>query len=203
MSRILAFALALILSAFTFAAPPTNVVLVFGDSLSAGYGIAENQSWPSLLARRLSKDGAPYTVVNASISGETSAGGRARLEAALKQFHPQLVILELGANDALRGQPMEQLQNNLTAMVRAARAHGAKVLLVGMSLPPNYGSDYVNRFQHAYSDVAQKEKVPLVPFLLEPIKTDQTAFQPDGLHPVAAAQPKLLDHVWKTLKPLL
>ncbi|HEX5392581.1 MAG TPA: arylesterase [Rhodocyclaceae bacterium] len=203
MSKTLTFALALILSVFAFAAPLPNVVLVFGDSLSAGYGIAENQSWPTLLAQRLAKGGTPYTVINASVSGETSTGGRARFDAALKQFHPRLVILELGANDALRGQPMEQLQSNLTAMIRAARTHGAKVLLVGMSLPPNYGSDYINRFQHAYADVAQQEKVPLVPFLLEPIKADQSAFQPDGLHPVAAAQPKLLEHVWKTLRPLL
>lgn len=194
--------LALIVSVFAHAAP-TNVVLIFGDSLSAGYGIASDQSWPSLLAKRLANDGTPYKVINASISGETSTGGRARFDAALNQFHPRLVILELGANDALRGQSMEQLQGNLTAMVRSARAKGAKVLLVGMSLPPNYGPDYINRFEHAYSDVAQKEKVPLVPFLLDPIKTDRDAFQSDGLHPVAAAQPKLLDHVWKALKPLL
>lgn len=203
MSKILAFALALIVSVFAHAASGTGVVLIFGDSLSAGYGIPGDQSWPSLLAKRLASDGNRYKVVNASISGETSTGGRVRFESALNQFHPQLVIIELGANDALRGQPMDQLQGNLTAMVKTARAKGAKVLLVGMSLPPNYGPDYINRFEHAYSDVAQKEKVPLVPFLLEPIKMDRSAFQSDGLHPVAAAQPKLLDHVWKALKPLL
>lgn len=178
-------------------------LLVFGDSLSAGYGIPREQSWPTLLAQRLDKEGRRYTVVNASISGETSAGGRARLGAALQQHRPALVILELGANDGLRGLSLDSLRDNLAAMVRMSRAAGAKVLLVGIRLPPNYGPDYVSRFERTFPEVAKKEKAALLPFLLEPIARDGSAFQQDGLHPVAQAQPKLLDHVWQTLKPLL
>jgi len=178
-------------------------LLVFGDSLSAGYGIPREQSWPALLAERLTKEGKPYTVVNASISGETTAGGRARLEAALKQHHPSLVIIELGANDGLRGLPLDQMRDNLTAMTRQSQSMGAKVLLVGMRLPPNYGLDYVSRFERTFPEVAKKEKTALLPFLLEPIAQESSAFQQDGLHPVAAAQTKLLNHLWKALSPLL
>lgn len=205
MSKIPAYLIALIMLCATAhaAEPARNTILVFGDSLSAGYGIAREQSWPDLLARRLADSRIPYTVANASISGETSAGGRARLDAALAQYQPRLVILELGANDGLRGLPVEQLRDNLSAMAKTARTHGARVLLVGMRLPPNYGPDYVSRFAQVYGDVAKKEKASLLPFLLEPIATDRNAFQQDGLHPVAEVQPKLLDHVWKSLKPLL
>jgi len=178
-------------------------LLVFGDSLSAGYGIPREQSWPALLAERLTKEGKPYTVVNASISGETTAGGRARLKAALKQHHPSLVIIELGANDGLRGLPLDQMRDNLTAMTRLSQSMGAKVLLVGMRLPPNYGLDYVSRFERTFPEVAKKEKIALLPFLLEPISQESSAFQQDGLHPVAAAQGRILNHVWTVLKPLL
>jgi acyl-CoA thioesterase-1 len=180
-----------------------RTVLVFGDSLSAGYGIALADSWPSLLGKRLDQSGSPYQVVNASISGETSAGGRARLQAALADFRPKVLVLALGANDGLRGLPPQQLRDNLRSMVKLARQQGVRTLLVGMKLPPNYGPAYNEAFNAAFVTVAKEEKVPLLPFLLEPIATDASAFQSDRLHPVAAAQPKLLDHVWSALKPLL
>lgn len=178
-------------------------LLVFGDSLSAGYGIAREQSWPALLEERLRTEKFPYTVINASISGETTAGGRTRLPAALKQHRPKLVILALGANDGLRGLPLAQTRDNLFAMVRAAKAAGARVLVAGMQLPPNYGPDYAREFNALFATVARQEKAALLPFLLEPIGLDDTAFQPDRLHPTAAAQPQILDHVWQTLQPLL
>jgi acyl-CoA thioesterase-1 len=178
-------------------------LLVFGDSLSAGYGIAREQSWPALLEERLRTEKFPYTVINASISGETTAGGRTRLPAALKQHRPKLVILALGANDGLRGLPLAQTRDNLFAMVRAAKAAGARVLVAGMQLPPNYGPDYAREFNALFATVARQEKAALLPFLLEPIGLDDTAFQPDRLHPTAAAQPRILDHVWQTLQPLL
>ena len=178
-------------------------ILVFGDSLSAGFGIAVSQSWPALLGQRLQAGGSAATVTNASISGETTAGGRARLDAALAQFKPAVVILALGANDGLRGLPVAAMKENLAAMVALAKKRQARVLLVGMRLPPNYGPQYTQEFDAAFRDLARREKIALLPFLLEPIALDQKAFQPDGLHPTAAAQPKILDHVWTALKPLL
>ncbi|QDX81013.1 arylesterase [Denitratisoma sp. DHT3] len=176
-------------------------VLVFGDSLSAGFGLAREQSWPALLEPRLKERG--YTLVNASISGETTAGGRSRLGAALDQHRPAVVVLELGANDGLRGLSIAQTRDNLTAMARAVKASGARLLLVGMRLPPNYGPDYTAAFEHTFTAVAKAEKTALLPFLLEPVAADPANFQKDGLHPVASAQPRILDHVWKALKPLL
>jgi acyl-CoA thioesterase I len=178
-------------------------ILVYGDSLSAGFGIAVSQSWPALLGQRLQAGGSPFTVANASISGETTAGGRARFAAALEQFKPAVVILALGANDGLRGLPVAAMQDNLSFMVKLAKKQKARVLLVGMHLPPNYGPKYTDEFDAAFREVAKREKVPLLPFLLEPVALDRNAFQPDGLHPTAAAQPKLLDHVWNALQPLL
>jgi acyl-CoA thioesterase I len=178
-------------------------ILVFGDSLSAGFGIAVTQSWPALLGQRLQSNGSALRVVNASISGETTAGGRARLGAALAQFKPRIVILALGANDGLRGLPVAAMKNNLAAMVALAKQHRARVLLVGMNLPPNYGQQYTDQFNAAFRDLARREKIALLPFLLEPIALDRDAFQADGLHPTAAVQPKILDHVWTALKPLL
>jgi len=178
-------------------------ILVYGDSLSAGFGIAVSQSWPALLGQRLQATGSSLTVTNASISGETTAGGRARFAAALTQFKPAIVILALGANDGLRGLPVAAMQDNLGFMVALAKKHGARVLLVGMHLPPNYGPKYTQEFDAAFRDLAKREKVSLLPFLLEPIAFDQYAYQADGLHPTAAAQPKILDHVWAALKPLL
>ncbi len=184
-------------------AATTRNILIFGDSLSAGYGIAVNESWPALLGERLKQKGKPYAVVNASISGETTAGGRARFAAALQQAQPAIVILELGANDGLQGLPIGEMQANLGAMIKAAKQHKSRVLLVGIRLPPNYGKDYTQRFEMAFHTLARREKVALLPFLMEPIALDATAFQADGLHPVAAVQPKLLDHVWQALEPLL
>lgn len=178
-------------------------VLVYGDSLSAGFGIAVSQSWPALLGQRLQSNGSAFTVANASISGETTAGGRARFIAAMAHFRPAVVILALGANDGLRGLPVGQMKDNLAAMIVHAKQQGARVLLVGMRLPPNYGQKYTQEFDAVFRDLAKREKVSLLPFLLEPIALDQNAYQADGLHPTAAAQPKILDHVWKALKPLL
>lgn len=182
-------------------AKPT--ILVFGDSLSAGYGIAVEQSWPSLLVQRLTDAKLNYAVANAGISGETTAGGRSRLPAALERFKPEVVVLALGANDGLRGLPVTQMRDNLVAMIDAAKARGARVLLIGMRLPPNYGADYERQFEQTFTWVAKQEKVELLPFLLAPVATDANAFQADGVHPTAAAQPKILDHVWPALKPLL
>lgn len=178
-------------------------LLVYGDSLSAGFGIAVSQSWPALLGQRLKTIGSNLTVTNASISGETTAGGRARFAAALTQFKPAVVILALGANDGLRGLPVAEMKANLAVMVALAKKRHARVLLVGMHLPPNYGQKYTQEFDAAFRDLAKREKVALLPFLLEPIALDQDAYQADGLHPTAAAQPKILDHVWNALKPLL
>lgn len=178
-------------------------ILVFGDSLSAGFGIATRQSWPALLAERLRAERLPYAVVNASISGETTAGGHSRLPAAIQQHRPAVVVLALGANDGLRGLPLAQARVNLLAMTRAAKSAGARVLIVGMRLPPNYGADYTRGFARLFDEVARQERTALLPFLLEPIALDEGAFLPDRLHPTAAAQPKILDHVWPSLKPLL
>jgi acyl-CoA thioesterase-1 len=178
-------------------------ILIYGDSLSAGFGIAVSQSWPALLGQRLKNLGSGATVTNASISGETTAGGRARLAAALDQFKPTVVILALGANDGLRGLPVKAMKENLAFMVKLAKQHDARVLLVGMHLPPNYGPQYTKEFDAAFRDLAKSEKIALLPFLLEPVAFDQNAFQADGLHPTAAAQPRILDHVWNALKPLL
>lgn len=194
--------LALLLVLFAAPAWAEDRILVFGDSLSAGYGIAIAQSWPALLQERLRAEKFPQRVINASISGETSAGGRSRLPEALRQHRPRMVILALGANDGLRGLPLAQLRDNLEAMVRAAKEAKAKVLLVGMRLPPNYGP-YADQFNALFGAVAKQEQTALLPFLLEPIALDDAAFQPDRLHPTAAAQPQILAHVWTALRPLL
>lgn len=180
-----------------------NSVLVFGDSLSAGYGIAMADSWPALLNERLKSKRLPYQVINMSISGETTAGGRARLAAALEQTQPAVVILALGANDGLRGLPIQAMEDNLTAMILAAKKQKARVLLVGIRLPPNYGGNYTQKFEAVYRNLAKHQKISLLPFLLEPIAQDAQYFQADGLHPTAEAQPRILNHVWPSLAPLL
>lgn len=184
-------------------AAPSRNILVFGDSLSAGYGIAIRDSWPALLDARLKQEGRPYAIVNASISGETTAGGRARLAAALDQARPDIVILGLGANDGLRGLPIAEMRANLEAMIRLSKRQQACVLLVGMRLPPNYGGDYADAFAGAFESLARQERVALLPFLLEPIARDAAAFQVDGLHPTAQAQSLLMAHVWQALHGLL
>ena len=183
-----------------FAAP---VILVHGDSLSAAYGIPREQGWVSLLERRLGDNGHGYRVVNSSVSGETTAGGLSRLPALLDAHRPALLVLALGANDGLRGLPPAQMRANLVAMVKQAKRAGAQVLLVGMHLPPNYGPAYATKFHAVFRDVAQDQKVSLVPFLLDGMATRPERFLPDGLHPNTGAQPVLLDNVWQKLAPML
>ena len=180
-----------------------TTILVLGDSLSAGYGLDPGQGWVDLLAQRLHARRLPYTVVNASISGETSAGGLARLDAALDEAHPALLLLELGVNDGLRGLSLQDLRRNLEAIVRRAQARHIRVVLIGMRLPPNYGSRYGDAFQRIYTDLAARLHLPLVPFLLAKVALDRSLMQADQLHPTAAAQPQILDTVWPTLAPLL
>ncbi|MCL2524030.1 MAG: arylesterase [Betaproteobacteria bacterium] len=196
------FLLSLIL---LLAAPTTlaaKTILVVGDSLSAGYGLRPEQAWPSLLAGRLAERRLDYSVANISISGETTAGGRSRLASALRQHKPALVVIALGANDGLRGLALDQMRGNLDAMIAAAQQAGARVLLAGMRLPPNYGP-YAEQFQAVFADLARARKTVLLPFLLEPLASRPELFLPDNLHPSAAAQPLILDHVWTALAPLL
>ncbi|HET8897638.1 MAG TPA: arylesterase [Rhodanobacteraceae bacterium] len=186
------------------AAPSLSApVLVLGDSLSAAHNIPLQSGWVHLLAERLHKMGSPRTVVNASISGETSAGGLARLPALLTRHAPAVVVIELGANDGLRGLPLAALRDNLAQMIELAQQAGAKVLLVGIELPVNYGPRYRDGLRAVYRDLAAAHKVALVPFLLEGVALDATLMQADGLHPTAAAEPRLLANVWPQLAPLL
>ena len=182
-------------------APP--VVLVLGDSLSAGYGIDVSEGWVNLLAERLSTLGYPQRVVNASISGDTSAGGLARLPRALALHEPQVVVIELGGNDGLRGLAPGHLERNLAAAIQLSREAGARVLLVGIRIPPNFGPVYTEQIAAVYQNLAASSNVALVPFLLEGIALEPGMMQDDGIHPTAAAQPALLNTVWPALKPLL
>jgi len=185
------------------AAGADDTLLVFGDSLSAGYGLAPDQGWASLLQPWLASRGYGQRVVNASVSGETTSGGRSRLPRALDQHHPAVVILELGANDGLRGLPLATASANLGAMIDVIKASKAQVLLVGVELPPNYGPAYTSAFRRMYAELARQHHVALVPFLMEGVALDPRLMQADGLHPNAAGQPRLLDTVWKALQPLL
>jgi acyl-CoA thioesterase I len=179
------------------------VVLVLGDSLSAGYGIDTEQGWITRLAERIDRAGLPHQVVNASVSGETTAGGLTRLPSLLERHHPALLIIELGANDGLRGWGFEVMRENLTRLVKQGRESGARVLLIGVRLPPNYGASYIDSFQAVFSEVAAEQDVPLVPALLKNVAEDWSLMQPDGLHPTAEAQERILDNVWPSLEPLL
>lgn len=178
-------------------------VLVFGDSLSAGYGLARGEGWVALMRERLAAGDADVKVVNASVSGETSAGGRGRLDAALERHGPDVVVLELGANDGLRALPIATMKTNLAAMIDASRASGAKVLLLGMRIPSNYGKRYADDFHQAFVSLAEETDVAFLPFFLAPIAMDRSNFQDDGVHPNADAQPAILDEVWPALAPLL
>lgn len=180
-----------------------GTVLIVGDSISAAFGLDTRQGWVSLLEQRLKAEGFDDKVVNASISGDTSAGGLVRLPTLLAAHKPEVVVLELGGNDGLRGQPPTQLQQNLAAMIESSRASGAKVILLGMQLPPNYGRRYTEAFAKVYTTLAEEKKVPLVPFFLKDVGGVPGMMQGDGLHPSVAAQGKLLENVWPTLKPLL
>jgi acyl-CoA thioesterase I len=182
-------------------APP--VILVFGDSISAAFGIRAEQGWVSLLEQRLKTQGYGYRVVNASVSGETTAGGLARLPRALKVHRPGVVVLELGGNDGLRALPVTQMRSNLMRMVTLSESSGAKVLLVGMRMPPNYGAKYTEQFHRTYDEVALYFKIPMVPFLLNDVALNADLMQADGIHPNVAGQPKLLDNIWPELQKLL
>ena len=183
--------------------PSTQTIVVFGDSLSTGYGIGQNQSWVSLLQTRISQQKLPYQVVNASISGETTSGGLARFSAALATHQPNIVILELGANDGLRGLPIAEMQTNLSQMIGQAKTAKAKMLLIGMKIPPNYGLKYSKNFSATYTNLAKQHNIALVPFLLEGVAGKPEQIQADGLHPLAVAQPALLENVWVALQNTL
>lgn len=178
-------------------------LLVLGDSISAGFGIDTRLGWVNLLQQRLDSQGFDYQVVNASISGDTSAGGLARLAPLLAERQPALVVVELGGNDGLRGQPPAQLQQNLAAIIQRSQASGAKVLLLGMQLPPNYGARYNQLFSQVYGQLASSENVALVPFFLEGVGGVPMLMQGDGIHPNASAQAHMLENVWRQLQPLL
>lgn len=180
-----------------------RTILVFGDSISAGYGLKAEESWVSLLQKRLVAQGYGYRVVNASVSGETTSGGIARLPRALDLHAPQIVVIELGANDGLRGLPLDLSRRSLAGMIEAAQAQGAAVLLLGMRVPPNYGARYADSFHQMYAGLARQYDVPLVPFFMEKVALEPGLMQADGLHPTAAAQPLLLDTAWPALRRLI
>jgi len=180
-----------------------HTILVLGDSLSAALGIRPEQGWVALLAQRLQAQGYGYQIVNASVSGETTSGGLERLPRALQLHQPETVILELGANDGLRGLPVSETRENLAHMVRLSQAAGARVLLVGMRIPPNYGPRYTEAFARMFPELANQYHLPLVPFLLEKVALDPTRMQQDGMHPNARGEPPVLDTLWPYLKPLL
>jgi len=181
----------------------SGVILVFGDSISAAYGMDEKQGWVHLLSEKFKNEKAPYRLVNASVSGETTGGGLVRLPKTLDIHQPDIVVVELGGNDGLRGYPISKIHDNLLELTRMARASGARVLLVGMVLPPNYGQRYTQAFEKVFTDIAAKENVQILPFLLDGISTSRTLLQPDGIHPTAEAQPLLVDEIWPRLAPLL
>ena len=174
-------------------------IVVFGDSLSAEYGLTRGAGWATLLVKQLAAQGLPHKVVNASISGETTAGGRVRLAAVLEKYRPSLVILELGANDGLRGLPIHQIRSNLTAMADTTQQFNSRLVIVGMKIPPNYGAQYARQFESVFAEVARNKNAPLVPFLLEGVAQNPELFQADGIHPTEKAQAKIFDNVWKVL----
>ncbi len=193
----------LMLSSLVHAAATPNTILVLGDSLSAGFGVKVDATWVALLEQRLTRQGYGYRVVNASISGETTGGARGRLPRALELHKPSVVVLELGGNDGLRGLPLKQVRSNFEYMIETSQAANAEVVLVGMRMPPNYGPEYANAFHALYGELAKKYKVPLVDFFLDGVALDDTLMQADGIHPNAAAQPKLLDNLRPALSKVL
>jgi acyl-CoA thioesterase-1 len=197
-------ALALAAAAVPLAAQQqAPVLLVLGDSISAGYGLSTGEGWVTLLSARVARDGYRDRVVNASISGDTTAGARARLPALLREHRPATVVIELGGNDALRGGNLDATRANLDAIVQAVQAAHAKPLVLGMKVPPNYGAAYARRFDMLFGDVAKARRAPIVPYLFEGFGEDLAQFQPDRIHPIAAAQSRILDNVWPALAPLL
>jgi acyl-CoA thioesterase-1 len=185
------------------AASAGGTILIYGDSLSAAYGLSQDAGWPALLQARLKQKAADYTLANASISGETTSGGAARIAEALKAHRPKLIIVALGANDGLRGLPLAQMRANLAKIVRASQKAGSRVLLVGMRLPPNYGEPYTGQFIQVYADLAREYKTALAPFLLQGVADRRELFQADNMHPTAEAQPIMLDNIWRALAPML
>jgi acyl-CoA thioesterase I len=186
------------------AAPAEKTILVMGDSLSAAYGLSAEQGWVALLTKRLAQDGpAGWRVANASVSGETTAGGAARMAGELARQKPAVVVLELGANDGLRGLPLEAARANLSRMIVQSKIAGARVLLLGMRIPPNYGREYSDGFHAMFAELAREHDTAILPFLLDPVVASRDNFQDDNVHPTAAAQPLLRDHVWTALLPLL
>lgn len=198
----LLLALAFILNA-TSAYSASKTVLVLGDSLSAEYGIPRGAGWVTLLEKRIKAENIDANIVNASISGETTSGGKARLPSLLEQHRPSVVVLELGGNDGLRGLPLSAAESNLRSMIMQAQNAKAKVLLVGMQIPPNYGREYAEKFSSIYKKLSHDTKIPLVPFFLEGVATQPQLFQADRIHPVAEAQPIMLNNIWPELKSLL
>jgi acyl-CoA thioesterase-1 len=196
-------ALAALHASGTTATVPPRTILVLGDSVSAGYGLAIGEGWVSLLQSRLRSQGYGYRVVNASVSGETTTGGLARLPRALSVHRPQIVVLELGGNDGLRGLPLETSRANLEKMIRVSKTAGAQVVLLGMKMPPNYGPRYTQGFERIFAELARTHRLPFEPFFLDKIALVPGMLQADGLHPTAKAQPAMLDSVWPVLKPLL
>lgn len=193
----------LLILVWSLPAQAARTLLVFGDSLSAGYGLPQGAGWVTLLEQRLRRDKLDYAVVNASLSGETTLGGRNRIEAALREHRPAVVVLQLGANDGLRGLPLEDIRRNLIAIVEACRKANARVLLVGMRIPPNYGPVYTRRFESLFAEVARQQNVSLVPFMLQGFAEKRELFQSDGIHPTAEAQPRVLENIYKRLQPML
>ncbi len=179
--------------------PTAPVILVYGDSLSAEYGLKRGSGWAALLQDRLKREGLPHRIMNVSISGETTSGGLSRFDAALKKYAPKIVLLQLGANDGLRGLAISQTRKNLSEMIDRAQAQGAAVLLIGIRIPPNYGPDYTRQFDGLFTQLATEKQVPLVPFLLDGIADNPLMFQADTIHPNEKAQPRILTNVWKVL----
>ena len=177
--------------------------MVFGDSVSAAYGIAQSRGWAALLGERLKREQPDYIVVNASVSGDTSGGGLTRIGPALEKHKPAVVIVELGGNDGLRGLPLAEMQKNLGAIIERSQKAGARVVVVGMQLPPNYGPDYTQAFEASFGELAKRYHTALVPFLMEGFAQRPELFQADQIHPTAAAQPLMEERVWKALRPLL
>lgn len=178
-------------------------ILIYGDSLSAAYGIPQAAAWPHLLQQKLLNGHVHYDVVNASISGETTSGGLARLASTLQKTRPEIIVLELGANDGLRGLPIREMHDNLNAMIQLSKQFRVKILLVGMQIPPNYGANYTETFRQTYFTLASKHKIQIVPFMLDQVAANPRLIQQDGLHPNAQAQPVILDTIWQKLRPLI
>lgn len=208
LNKIYFYLLLLLLSSFLSvhslsAEPEAKTIVILGDSLSAGYGIEQGQGWVDLLSARLTEGNSDYTIVNSSISGDTTANGLRRLQDELERYQPAVVILELGANDGLRGMPLTYIKNNLEQLITQSLDANASVLLAGMQIPPNYGHKYTQQFSRLYSTLAQQHQISLLPFLLQGVAGQPELIQPDGLHPNQKAQPKIMQNVWEHLSPML